>query len=77
MNDTAQDTTAAMATLVEHEVLGASLLPVEEEKKNTSALVCIKCQSAACKLEGGFRHQVPVSNVIITVTIFIPNHKAL
>ena len=34
MNDTAQETTAAMATLVEHEMLGASLLPVEEEKKH-------------------------------------------
>ena len=33
MNDTAQETTAAMATLVEHEVLGASLFPVEEERR--------------------------------------------
>ena len=33
MNDTAQETTTAMATLVEHEVLGASLLPVEVEKR--------------------------------------------
>ena len=30
MNDTAQETTAAMAVLVEHEVLGASLLPVKK-----------------------------------------------
>ena len=36
MNDTAQETTALTATLVEHEVLGASLLPVEEEKKHRS-----------------------------------------
>ena len=35
MNDTAQETTAVMARLVEHEVLGASLLP-EEEKKETN-----------------------------------------
>ena len=34
MNDTAQETTAAMATLVEQEMLGASLLPVEKEKKH-------------------------------------------
>ena len=32
MNDTAQETTAVMTTLVEQEVLGASLLPVEEEE---------------------------------------------
>ena len=32
MNDTAQETTAVMATLVEQEVLGKSLLPVEEEE---------------------------------------------
>ena len=31
MNDTAQETTAVMTTLVEQEVLGASLLPVKEE----------------------------------------------
>ena len=65
MNDTAQETTTAMATLVEQEMLGASLLPVEQEQKSTLALVSIKCQSAACKLEDGFRHQVPVSIVII------------
>ena len=34
MNDTAQETTAVMATLVEQEVLGTSLLPVEEEEKH-------------------------------------------
>ena len=33
MNDTAQETTVAMATLVEHEVLGVPLLPVEGEQK--------------------------------------------
>ena len=33
MNDTAQETTTAMAVFVEHEVLGASLLPVEIIKK--------------------------------------------
>ena len=33
MNETAQETTAVMARLVEHEVLGASLLP-DEEKRN-------------------------------------------
>ena len=33
MNDTAQETTAVMTLLVEHEVLGASLLSVEEENK--------------------------------------------
>ena len=32
MNDTAQETTAAIATLVEHKLLGASVLPVEGEK---------------------------------------------
>ena len=32
MNDTALETTAAMATLVEQEVLGKSLLSVEEEE---------------------------------------------
>ena len=52
MNDTAQETTTAMATLVEQEMLGASLLPVEQEQKMTLALVSIKCQSAAYKLEG-------------------------
>ena len=36
MNDTAQETTAVMATLVEHEMLGVSVLPVEEEKKHRS-----------------------------------------
>ena len=40
MNDTAQETTAAMTLLVEHEMLGASLLSVEgdkgkKEKRNT------------------------------------------
>ena len=29
MNETAQETTAVMTLLVEHEVIGASLLPVE------------------------------------------------
>ena len=33
MNDTAQETTAVMATLVKQEVLGTSLLPVEGEQK--------------------------------------------
>ena len=33
MNDTAQETTAVMATLVEQEVLGKSLLPIEGEQK--------------------------------------------
>ena len=33
MNDTAQETTTAMAVFVEHEVLGASLLPVEGKSK--------------------------------------------
>ena len=32
MNDTAQETIAVMATFVEQEVLGKSLLPVEEEE---------------------------------------------
>ena len=32
MNDTAQETTAAMTLLVEHEMLGASLLSVEGDK---------------------------------------------
>ena len=36
MNDTAQETTALIATLVEHEVLGASLLPAEKKKKHRS-----------------------------------------
>ena len=36
MNETAQETTALIATLVEHEMLGVSLLPVEEEKKHRS-----------------------------------------
>ena len=36
MNDTAQETTAVMARLVEHEVLGASLLPVEGNRKQRS-----------------------------------------
>ena len=31
MNDTAQETTALIATLVEHEVLGTSLLPAEKK----------------------------------------------
>ena len=35
MNDTAQETTAVMAMLVEHEVPGASLLPVEGERKQS------------------------------------------
>ena len=34
MNETAQETTALIATLVEHEMLGVSLLPVEKEKKH-------------------------------------------
>ena len=34
MNDTAQETTAVMTLLVEHEVLGKSVLPVEEETMN-------------------------------------------
>ena len=72
MNDTAQEITAVMTLLVEHEVVGVSLLPVEQEQKTTLALVSIKLQSAACKLEGGFGHQVPASNVVIT--IFISNH---
>ena len=38
MNDTAQETTAVMARLVEHEVLGASLLPEEEKKKQTQII---------------------------------------
>ena len=43
MNDTAQETTAAMATLVEHEVLGASLLSVEGKKRgHIAALLLIK-----------------------------------
>ena len=33
MNDTAQETTAVMATLVKQEVLGTSLLPVEGEQQ--------------------------------------------
>ena len=33
MNDTAQETTTATATLVEQEVLGVPLLPVEGEQK--------------------------------------------
>ena len=48
MNDTAQETTAVMATLVEQEVLGTSLLPVEGEQKkeiipsHIAALLLIK-----------------------------------
>ena len=44
MNDTAQETTAAMATLVEHEMLGASLLPVEEEKKHMQIVPLYICK---------------------------------
>ena len=36
MNDTAQETTAVMTLLVEHELLGASVLPVEGNKKQRS-----------------------------------------
>ena len=32
MNDTAQDTTVVMAILVEYEMLGASVLPVDMER---------------------------------------------
>ena len=35
MNDTAQETTTAMAVLVEHELLGASLLSVEGKIKQS------------------------------------------
>ena len=55
MNDTAQETTAVMATLVEQEVLGASLLPVEGEKKkeiipsSIAALLLIKFLPIHCK----------------------------
>ena len=45
MNDTAQETTAVMTLLVEHELLGASVLPVEGGKKSRdhiAALLLIK-----------------------------------
>ena len=36
MNDTAQETTAVMAILVEYEMLGTSLLPIEGNRKQRS-----------------------------------------
>ena len=36
MNDTTQETTAVMTLLVEHELLGASVLPVEGKNKQRS-----------------------------------------
>ena len=44
MNDTAQETTAVMTLLVEHELLGASVLPVEGKKSrdHIAALLLIK-----------------------------------
>ena len=40
MNDTVQETTAVMTLLVEHELLGASVLPVSRD--HIAALLLIK-----------------------------------
>ena len=82
MNDTAQETTTAMAVFVEHEVLGASLLPVEGKNKincncTTSHISCTNTLTSEMYIDEAIIYYCRTANYSGSSFNLIWSHKPL